>query len=94
MANQDLFEWVEPRGGVVGFPRFSADATVDVERFYRLLLERHGTVVGPGHWFERSDRSFRLGYGWPTPTDLEQGLAALASAALDAWSGPRSRRTG
>jgi aspartate/methionine/tyrosine aminotransferase len=89
MANQDRFEWVEPRGGVVGFPRFSADASVDVERFYRLLLERHGTVVGPGHWFEQPDRSFRLGYGWPTRVDLEQGLAALADAAADASAGSR-----
>jgi aspartate/methionine/tyrosine aminotransferase len=91
MANQDLFEWVEPRGGVVGFPRFTAATAVDVDRFYRLLLERHGTVVGPGHWFEQPDRAFRLGYGWPTPVDLEQGLAALASAAVDAWNGPRRR---
>ena len=90
MADQDVFEWVEPRGGVVGFPRFRDGATVDVERFYRLLLERHGTVVGPGHWFEQPDRSFRLGYGWPTPADLERGLAGLADAALEARSSPPS----
>ena len=92
LADQDLFEWVEPRGGVVGFPRFSADAKVDFEAFYRVLLERHGTIVGPGHWFGRPLRYFRLGYGWPTGTELEQGLAALLASAVEAWNGPRPKR--
>jgi DNA-binding transcriptional MocR family regulator len=30
--------------------------------------------------FERPDRCFRLGYGWPTPQTLEAGLAAISSA--------------
>ncbi len=89
IADHELFEWVEPRGGVVGFPRFRAEAPVDADRFYTLLIERHGTVVGPGHWFGRPRRQFRLGYGWPTPPQLEQGLAALTAAAVGAWTGER-----
>lgn len=89
LADQDLFEWVEPRGGVVGFPRFQADVEVDLDAFYRVLLERHGTIVGPGHWFSQSRRSFRLGYGWPTANALEQGLSALLASAVEAWDGPR-----
>jgi len=84
MADQDTFEWVEPAGGVVGFPRFRPEVAVDVDAFYRILIERHGTVVGPGHWFDQSRRHFRLGFGWPAPTDLEQGLAALSASALEA----------
>ena len=84
MAGQDDFEWVEPRGGVVGFPRFRPGVDVDVDAFYRILLDEHGTVVGPGHWFEQSRRHFRLGYGWPTPTELSGGLAALGAAAAAA----------
>ena len=60
------FEWVEPRGGVVGFPRFRPGIQVDVDAFYRILLDDHGTLVGPGHWFDQPRRHFRLGYGWPT----------------------------
>ncbi len=91
LADQDLFEWVEPRGGVVGFPRFRPDVPVDVDAFYRILLERYGTIVGPGHWFDQPRRHFRLGYGWPTPTELEQGLAAITAAAVEAFESPPTR---
>jgi aspartate/methionine/tyrosine aminotransferase len=91
LAEQDLFEWVEPKAGVVGFPRFLADVPVDVDRFYRVLLERYGTLVGPGHWFDQPRRHFRLGYGWPTPTELEQGLAAITAAAVEAFESPPGR---
>lgn len=79
-------EWVEPRGGVVGFPRIRPDVAIDVDRFYRVLFEEHGTVVGPGHWFEQPRRSFRLGYGWPGPEELAGGLDAI-DRALEASRG-------
>jgi DNA-binding transcriptional MocR family regulator len=48
------------------------------------LLTQFGTYVGPGHWFEVSDRHFRLGYGWPTVDELRAGLDALGAAARKA----------
>ncbi len=87
MATQDVFEWHEPRGGVVGFPRVRPGLDIDTDAFYRTLFEGHGTLVGPGHWFERSDRAFRLGYGWPTLGQLSEGLAALSVAAAVARAG-------
>lgn len=76
------FEWIAPRGGVVGFPRIrpSIARRVDVDRFYTTLFEEHGTVVGPGHWFEQPRTHFRLGYGWPSVEELGGGLAALDQA--------------
>lgn len=91
-AEQDVFEWVEPRGGVVGFPRFREPVGIDPAAFYADLLERHGTMVGPGRWFEQPDTSFRLGYGWPTPESLEAGLAGLIDAGRRARE--RGRRRG
>jgi aspartate/methionine/tyrosine aminotransferase len=82
MAGQDRFEWVEPRAGVVGFPR--ATAPIDEDRFYDALLSEHGTYVGPGHWFGQPRSSFRLGFAWPTADELERGLAGLLAAAADA----------
>ncbi|MCW2991419.1 MAG: aspartate aminotransferase [Solirubrobacterales bacterium] len=81
IAGQDVFEWVEPRAGVVGFVRFRDDVAVDVDRFYASLLSEHGTYVGPGHWFDQDRRSFRLGFAWPATDELERGLAGLLAAA-------------
>jgi aspartate/methionine/tyrosine aminotransferase len=83
MAAQAVFEWVEPAAGVVGFPRFRPGVPVDLDAFYRILLDRHGTLVGPGHWFDQPRRHFRLGYGWPAAAELAAGLEALSAAALE-----------
>jgi aspartate/methionine/tyrosine aminotransferase len=80
MAGQDVFEWVEPRAGVVGFVRFRDGVEVDVDAFYDSLLRDHGTYVGPGHWFDQDRRSFRLGFAWPETDELERGLAAVLAA--------------
>jgi len=81
LAEQDVLEWIEPSGGVVGMVRFRTGIDVDTDRFYDTLLRAHGTYVGPGHWFELDDRHFRLGYGWPTLDELHNGLAALTKSA-------------
>jgi aspartate/methionine/tyrosine aminotransferase len=77
MEASDRFEWVEPQGGVVCFPRIRSDIDVDVDRFYRTLLEEHGTYVGAGHWFDQDRRFFRLGFAWPTKPELVRGLETL-----------------
>ena len=82
LEGSDRFEWVSPRGGVVGFPRIvpALAPRVDIDGFYRRLFEAHGTIVGPGHWFEQPRTAFRLGYGWPALDELREGLAALDAA--------------
>jgi len=80
MAGEELLEWVRPSGGVVCFPRMKADPPGGTDAFYRRLLQDHGTYVGPGHWFEMSDRYFRIGYAWPTADQLEAGLVGISAA--------------
>jgi aspartate/methionine/tyrosine aminotransferase len=92
ISGQRIFEWVEPQGGVVGLVRVAAGIAIDTARFYDVLLAEYGTYVGPGHWFEVDDRHFRLGFGWPTETELRAGLAALTAAANDSLTtGGRTR---
>jgi len=84
IRESELFEWVEPEAGVVCFPRIRPAIEIDVDRFYRDLLEAHGTYVGPGHWFDQDRRFFRLGFAWPTKEHLRSGLEALNLAARTA----------
>ena len=80
MEKQDDFEWVEPAGGCVCFPRLRRPEEGDVDRFYRVLLEDFGTYVGPGHWFEMPRHYMRVGFGWPGRESLEEGLKGLSQA--------------
>lgn len=84
MDAQDEWEWVEPRGGCVGFPRMRHPESVDIDKFYELLLNKYGTYVGPGHWFEMPRHYIRLGFGWPAKEQLQEGLAALTKAIREA----------
>jgi aspartate/methionine/tyrosine aminotransferase len=80
IAQEERLEWVPPSGGVVCFPRMRTVPPSGTDAFYRRLLDIHGTYVGPGHWFEMPDTCFRLGYGWPTSSELEAGLQAISAA--------------
>lgn len=92
MHQQDWLEWVEPEGGVVAFPRFKAeyrempDASARLDQFYTQLLNKHGTFVGPGHWFEMPASYFRIGYAWPSTESLKAGLAGIEAAAAESWA--------
>lgn len=81
VASEPLIAWVEPTGGVVCFPRLEVDGGFDCDRFYRVLLEQHGTYVGPGHWFEMPKRFMRIGFAWPSEAELRAGLAGITAAA-------------
>jgi aspartate/methionine/tyrosine aminotransferase len=81
MAAQKTFEWVEPSGGAVCFPRFRSGAAVDLDRFYSILENELRTAVGPGHWFDEDRRHFRIGFGYPPEDEFVRGLEAIEKAA-------------
>lgn len=80
IEGEELLECVQPEGGIVCFPRMIKEPVGGPAAFYKRLLEVHGTYIGPGHWFEMPDTSFRVGYGWPTRSELEEGLRAISKA--------------
>ncbi|KAL9945782.1 hypothetical protein D7B24_008153 [Verticillium nonalfalfae] len=80
IESEELLEWVKPTGGVVCFPRIKKVPTGGFAAFYERLLKEHSTYVGPGHWFDMPDSSFRLGYGWPTRQELKAGMEAISAA--------------
>jgi aspartate/methionine/tyrosine aminotransferase len=76
-AYPDLFEWVRPDGGCVGYPRYLGADGADA--FARRLVEEAGVLVLPSGIYRSelgptpTDR-FRIGFG---RTGLEQGLDAF-----------------
>ncbi len=82
MDEQKHLEWIEPTGGCVAFPRFNAETQkqINLERFYEILTQEFSTHVGPGHWFEQSRYSMRIGYGWPNEEELRKGLENISKA--------------
>jgi len=80
MVNHEHLEWIPPQGGVVSLPRMRAELAVNSVKFYEQLMDKYSTYVGPGHWFELSDRYFRLGYGWEGKEKLAAGLKNITSA--------------
>lgn len=91
IESQDVLEWVQPQGGVVGFPRIrslegpgTTPQHIDVPRFYQLLQDTYATSVGPGHWFEQPDHYMRIGFGWPNRQQLVTGLTKISKALADA----------
>jgi aspartate/methionine/tyrosine aminotransferase len=84
MDAQDVLEWVEPRGGVVCFPRLRRPEKVDTDKFYDTLLGTYGTYTGPGHWFGMPRHYMRIGYGWPMKQQLVDGLAAIGKSLREA----------
>jgi len=83
ITNEELLEWIEPRGGCICFPRIKPEVEVDIDSFYKILNNKYGTYVGPGHWFEQSSRHFRIGYAWPLIDELKGGLDCLSKALYE-----------
>jgi aspartate/methionine/tyrosine aminotransferase len=76
---KEIFEWVRPEGGTVGFPRLNAP--IQVDQFVSELVRQEGVLLLPGTFFGDSSNRFRIGLGRRTlPAALER---------LDAFTGRR-----
>lgn len=80
MQHQEFLDWVEPKAGVVCFPKIKENLNIDLPKFYETMYSKYHTMVGPGHWFEQSDKYFRLGFGYPLKEELEEGLKNLSKS--------------
>lgn len=75
---------VPPEAGAVCFPRIRDEISLDTGAFYDELFGKYATLVGRGRWFDCDERNFRIGYGWPSYRELEQGLVHIENALKSA----------
>lgn len=79
MNAQQVLEWVEPKGGVVAFPRLKHGQTT--EDLCRLLVAKYRTFTIPGYCFEMKQH-MRVGFGGEAP-ELKAGLERIEKAMRD-----------
>lgn len=80
LEQEENLECILPQGGVVSFPRFKDQSSVNLVKFYKILTEKYKTMVGPGHWFSMPDCYFRLGFGWVNQATFAQALTNIRCA--------------
>jgi aspartate/methionine/tyrosine aminotransferase len=76
--NEALFDFVIPDAGVVCFPKVKDTTAFEFNHFQKTLYENKSTLIGYGHWFDMNDRYMRIGFGYPTSDELNEGLANLS----------------
>lgn len=70
--HSQLFEWVRPKGGCIGYPLLKSDESV--EQFADRLLEQMGVLVLPGSVYDHPGNHFRISFGRRT---MPESLARL-----------------
>ncbi|MCK6585053.1 MAG: aminotransferase class I/II-fold pyridoxal phosphate-dependent enzyme, partial [Anaerolineales bacterium] len=76
----DLFSWVRPRAGTMGFPKLLRG---EIEEFCDKVVREAGVLLLPGTMYDDTDNHFRVGLGrknLPQAVErLEEHLTAIAS---------------
>ena len=76
IRKEPKLSWVEPRGGVVCFPRIEAGVYGD--ELADILRREYNTAVVPGSFFD-APRHIRIGFGGP-PEVIEGGIRNIGKA--------------
>lgn len=75
----EVFEWVRPQAGSIGFPKLLGDRHAG--EFCGILVDKCGVLLLPGGVFDYGDHHFRIGFGRKNMgeclTRLEQYLASV-----------------
>jgi aspartate/methionine/tyrosine aminotransferase len=76
----DLFEWVRPQAGTVGFPLLRSPTPVD--RFVKELLKQESVLLLPDNIFNHPDNRFRIGFGRKSLPEALERLSQFTSRYL------------
>jgi aspartate/methionine/tyrosine aminotransferase len=57
----DLFSWVRPEGGCVGFINYKGTESID--QFSKRLIQQKGVLLMPASVYDYPSNHFRVGFG-------------------------------
>jgi aspartate/methionine/tyrosine aminotransferase len=80
----EVFSWVRPRGGSIGFPRLGGG--LDADAFSGELVTKEGVLLLPGTRFGHPGNHIRIGFG---RADLPEAVAGLERFLDGLQDGPR-----
>jgi aspartate/methionine/tyrosine aminotransferase len=80
----EVFSWVRPRGGSIGFPRLGGG--LDADAFSAELVAKEGVLLLPGTRFGHPGNHVRIGFG---RADLPAAVAGLERFLDGLQGGPR-----
>ena len=58
---KDLFEWVRPQGGCIGFVKYKGQESI--ESFSERLVHQKGVLLMPASIYDHKSNYFRIGFG-------------------------------
>lgn len=73
--NGDLFSWVRPKGGCIGFVELLADEPI--EKFCMRLIEKKGVLLMPSVIYDTAENFFRIGFGRENMPEALEKLSAF-----------------
>lgn len=68
----DLFEWIRPQGGCVGFVKYKSNQSTDI--FCDRLVQQKKVLLMPASIYQHTGNYFRIGFG---RTNMPQALQQL-----------------
>ena len=69
---KNLFEWVRPQGGCIGFVKYKGQESIEV--FSERLIKEKGVLVMPASVYDHESNNFRIGFG---QKNMPEALAKL-----------------
>ena len=58
---QDLFSWIRPQGGCIGFAKYKGKENIDT--LCHQLVNKKGVLLMPASIYNHSSQHFRIGFG-------------------------------
>ena len=79
----EWFEWVQPKGGCIGYPKFHGSISSD--ELASQLIKHSGVLLLPGSIYEHLPQFFRISFGRKSMPKVLEKLKLFIDASKNKW---------